>query len=296
MNNVPEINKKRKEKNLSKNVTFVIVFIVFAIYAATVIYALFWLLSNSFKTVAEWDANKFDLPKAFLKGNPIANYVSAWKELNLDGVGIPGMRTNSVWYSVGGAFIGAWFCCMTAYIISKYNFIGKKAIYAVAIFQMILPIVGNLPATYKMYNDLHITNSPLLLIVNAGGLGGNFLILYAAFQGVSDSYMDAARIDGAGQYSVFFKIMLPQVFPAMFAIMLMGFIGTWNVYMGPLLYLEDFPTLATGLMVFEQEMVYDVNMPVFFAGSMLLIVPTLALFAAFSDKILTSVSMGGLKG
>ena len=161
---------------------------------------------------------------------------------------------------------------------------------------MILPIVGNLPATYKMYNDLHITNSPLLLIVNAGGLGGNFLILYAAFQGVSDSYMDAARIDGAGQYSVFFKIMLPQVFPAMFAIMLMGFIGTWNDYMGPLLYLEDFPTLATGLMVFEQEMVYDVNMPVFFAGSMLLIVPTLALFAAFSDKILTSVSMGGLKG
>ncbi len=292
----PSINKRRKSVNVYKSVTFAIVFVIFAIYAATVIYALFWLLSNSLKTVAEWDANKFNLPKEFIKGNPIANYVTAWQELNIDGVGIPGMMMTSVWYSVGGSFIAAWFCCMTAYVISKYNFIGKKAIYAVAIFQMILPIVGNLPATYKMYNDLQITNSPLLLIVNAGGLGGNFLILYAAFQGVSNSYMDAARIDGAGQYSVFFRIMLPQVFPAMFAIMLIGFIGTWNDYMGPLLYLPDYPTLATGLMVFEKEMVYDVNMPVFFAGSMLLIIPTLVIFAAFSDKILTSVSMGGLKG
>jgi ABC-type glycerol-3-phosphate transport system permease component len=161
---------------------------------------------------------------------------------------------------------------------------------------MVLPIVGNLPATYKMYNDLNITNSPLLLVVNAGGLGGNFMILYATFQGVSNSYMEAAKIDGAGHYSIFFQVMLPQAMPTMFAIFLLGFIGSWNDYMGPLLYLEDYPTLATGLMVFEKDMIYNINMPVFYAGTVILVLPTIVLFAIFSDKMMTSVSIGGLKG
>lgn len=286
-----------ERKSFGSRFAVVLTFIIFLLYALTIIYMLFWLLTNSLKTVDEWDANKFSLPVEFIKsGLFFDNYISAWTELNYDGVGVPGMFFNSVWYSVGGAFVAVWFCCLTAYVISKYSFIGRKTIYTVAIVQMILPIVGNLPAAYKMYNDLGITNSPLLLIANAGGLGGNFLILYATFQGVSNSYMEAARIDGAGHYSIFFNVMLPQAMPTMFAIFLLGFIGTWNDYTGPLLYLEDFPTLATGLMVFEQNMTYDVNMPVYFAGTVILILPIVILFTIFSDKMMTSVSLGGLKG
>lgn len=287
----------KKPRKLSEKLAFMIVFIIFALYAFTVLYALFWLFTNSLKTVPEWDTSKFTLPKEFLKnGNPFANYISAWKELEIDGVGVPGMLFNSLWYSVGGAFIGIWFSCLTAYVVSKYNFVGRNVVYGVAIIQMILPIVGNLPATYKMYNDLGITNSPLLLVTSAGGLGGNFLIFYAIFQGVSNHYMEAAKIDGAGHYAIFFKIMLPQVRATMLSLFIMAFIGTWNDYMGPLLYLDELPTLATGLMVFEKNMIYDVNYPVFFAGVSILVLLPLILFAFFSDKMMTSVSIGGLKG
>ena len=285
------------KKSIGSKVAFGFTFIVFLLYSLTIIYTLFWLFTNSLKTVDEWDASKFSLPVEFIKsGLLFDNYIAAWTELNYDGVGVPGMLFNSVWYSVGGAIVAVWFCCLTAYVISKYTFVGRKLIYTVAIIQMVLPIVGNLPATYKMYNDLNITNSPLLLVVNAGGLGGNFMILYATFQGVSNSYMEAAKIDGAGHYSIFFQVMLPQAMPTMFAIFLLGFIGSWNDDMGPLLYLEDYPTLATGLMVFEKDMIYNINMPVFYAGTVILVLPTIVLFAIFSDKMMTSVSIGGLKG
>lgn len=295
------MGKEKKIRLKSRSFTFgassVVVFIVFAVYTATVLYALIWLLSNSFKTVPEWDVSKFSLPKDFLtSGSPFANYVSAWKELTIDGVGVPGMLINSLWYSAGGAFIGVWFCCMTAYVVAKYRFVGRNLIFSVAIVQMVLPIVGNLPAMYKMLNDLGITNSPLLLITNAGGLGGNFLIFYAMFKGVSDHYMEAARIDGAGHFAVFFHVMMPQVRPAMITLFIISFIGSWNDYMGPLLYLEDMPTLATGLMVFEKNMIYDVNYPVFFAGVVILVLLPLVLFAIFSDRMMTNVSIGGLKG
>lgn len=289
--------KTLKQKSIGSRFAFAFTFIIFCLYSFTMLYTLFWLFTNSLKTVDEWDANKFAMPLDFIKnGLFLQNYLNAWNELIYDGVGVPGMLFNSIWYSVGSAFVSVWFCCLTAYVISKYSFVGRNAIYTVAIVQMILPIVGNLPAAYKMYNDLNITNSPLLLITNAGGLGGNFLIFYATFQGISNSYMEAAKIDGAGHYLTFFKIMLPQAWPTMFAIFLLGFIGTWNDYTGPLLYLEDFPTLATGLMVFEQNMKYDVNMPVFFAGTLILILPILILFIICSDKMMTSVSLGGLKG
>jgi ABC-type glycerol-3-phosphate transport system permease component len=285
------------KKSIGSKVAFGFTFILFLLYSLTIIYTLFWLFTNSLKTVDDWDASKFSLPVEFIKsGLLFDNYTAAWTELNYDGVGVPGMLFNSVWYSVGGAFVAVWFCCLTAYVISKYTFVGRNLIYTVAIIQMVLPIVGNLPATYKMYNDLNITNSPLLLIVNAGGLGGNFMILYATFQGVSNSYMEAAKIDGAGHYSILFQVMLPQAMPTMFAIFLLGFIGSWNDYMGPLLYLEDYPTLATGLMVFEKDMIYNINMPVFYAGTVILVLPTIVLFAIFSDKMMTSVSIGGLKG
>ena len=297
METIHKNTKKTMKINLTKGIAFTLVFIVFLIYSLTVLYSLFWLINNSFKTLAEWDDSRFAFAVQNLKnGAFFDNYLSAWNELDLDGVGVPGMLFNSLWYSIGGAFVGVWFCGLTAYIVSKYRFIGREIIYGVAIFQMLLPIVGNLPATYKMYFDLGIVNSPLLLITSAAGLGGNFLILYASYQSVSDTYMEAARIDGAGHIAIFFKIIMPQVIPAMFALMLMSYIGLWNDYMGPLLYLEEFPTLATGLMVFEKEMTYDMNMPVFFAGSVILLTPTLILFAIFSDKIMTNVSTGGLKG
>jgi ABC-type glycerol-3-phosphate transport system permease component len=128
------------------------------------------------------------------------------------------------------------------------------------------------------------------------GFGTQILMFLGAMNNIPDGVLEAAKIDGAGHYSIFFQVMLPQAMPTMFAIFLLGFIGSWNDYMGPLLYLEDYPTLATGLMVFEKDMIYNINMPVFYAGTVILVLPTIVLFAVFSDKMMTSVSIGGLKG
>jgi ABC-type glycerol-3-phosphate transport system permease component len=271
---------------------------VFLLYALTIIYTLFWLFTNSLKTIDEWDASKFSLPVEFIKsGLLFDNYIAAWTELNYDGVGVPGMLFNSVWYSVGGAFVGVWFCCLTAYVISKYTFVGRNVIYTVAIIQMVLPIVGNLPATYKMYNDLNITNSPLLLIVNAGGLGGNFMILYATFQGVSNSYMEAAKIDGAGNWSIMLKIMFPMTWGTFFTVFMLCFIANWNTYTDVLLFLPSHPTLSLG--VFELSRTNENGLstvPMRMSAAVLGFLPPMILFLCFHKRLLVGLSSGGIKG
>ena len=88
--------------------------------------------------------------------------------------------------------------------------------------------------------------------------------------------------------------MLPQALPVMLTYFITGAIGAWNEYESIILYMPDWPTLAVGLFEF-QETARD-DMPAYYAGLVISMIPTIAIFAIFSDKIMRSVSIGGLKG
>ena len=161
---------------------------------------------------------------------------------------------------------------------------------------MILPVVGSLPASYKLRIDLGIYDTPWQLITATGGFGFNFLILYGFFNNVSWSYAEAALVDGASDDRIFWRIMLPQAAPAILTLTILSFIGGWNDYMGPILYYPSYPTLASGLYLYELIAKRTGNYPIYFAGALISIIPILIIFIAFQDTIVTSVSAGGLKG
>ena len=161
---------------------------------------------------------------------------------------------------------------------------------------MMIPVMGSFTAQYKLYTKLNLVNSPLILITSASGFGGTFLYVYSFFKTVSWNYAEAAFIDGAGPFTVFYKIMLPMVMPMLLAFFVMGFVGAWNDVQGPLTWLEELPTLSYGIYAYEQMAKYFANQPIYFSGVILSIIPVVILFILFQNAIMNNVSIGGLKG
>jgi ABC-type glycerol-3-phosphate transport system permease component len=236
-------------------------------------------------------------PVAWPKKLHFENYKIAFDVLEYSRTTFFGMILNSLWFSIGGAFLNVFMHCCTGYVFARYEFKGKKFMLSVAIFTMIIPIVGSLPANYKLIcGTLRINNSPLYLVTMLGGLGSNLMIMMAFFKSLDKSYAEAAFIDGASDWQVFISIMIPMAKGPILAIGIMAVISGWNNYTTPILYLDKMPTLASGLYYFNQAIQYVDNKPAYFAGVIMSMIPALILFTISSDRIMGNVVMGGLKG
>ena len=168
--------------------------------------------------------------------------------------------------------------------------------FSIAVTAMMIPVIGSSASNMKLYSALGLKNTPLYAVVSSlGGCGATFIVYYGFFKSVSWSYAEAVMIDGGGPYTIFFKIMLPQATPIMFTYALTGAIANWNEYTTMILYLPSYPTLASGLFEYKANSIRGANYPVYYAGLIISMIPTLAIFSVFSNKIMTSLSMGGLK-
>lgn len=270
----------------------IIVFIIFVLYAFTLIFALFWALSASLKTQSEFYTNVNGLPKEW----KFSNYATAFKSVQANGHNMFSMFWNSVWYSCGGAFLGVFTSSITAYVVAKYKFPGRGLIYGIALVTMMIPIVGSFPSQYKVYTALGIIDTPFLLITKAAGFGFNFIVLFSFFKTLSWTYAEAGFIDGASHLKVFFRIMLPQALPVIGSLFMVSVVGLWNEYMEPNLFLQSYPTLSSGLYIFQLEMTRGINYPVLFAGLIVSVIPVVILFVCFQKTMMESMSVGGIKG
>ncbi len=281
-----------KSKSKSYLIAKIIVFIIFAIYAFTLLYALAWAFITSFKDQFEYMKDKNGLPDVW----HFDNYLTAIKSVSVNDHGMLAMLINSLWYAGGGAVLGTLVSSMVAYVVAKYRFPGRNVLYTVALLTMMLPIVGAMPSQYKVYTTLGIINSPFMLLSLAGGFGFNFVVLYSYFKSLPWSYAEAGFLDGASHLTVFMKIMLPQAINVMGALLIVAGIGLWNDYMAPILFLRDFPTLSAGLYVYQMQTMRKLNVPVLFAGLLLSVLPVIVLFVCFQNTMMDMTMAGGLKG
>lgn len=296
-----------KRRGFSERLTYVIVFIVFAIYALSLLAPIYYLLVNSLEGLNSYldktaAGNTFALPIPPRTYPHWKNYGEAFREMVCRGkssktkIGLPAMFFNSLWYTILTAIFGIISSSFSAYALSRYKFIGRNLIYGIAIFTMTVPIIGSLGASIKLIKSMNLMNTPLYLVTAFGGLGFNFLVLYGFFKNLSWSYAEAVFIDGGGHFTAFFKIMLPQAKASIFTLFLMAFIGAWNDYQTPLLYLPDYQTLASGLYKIQTRMLEEGRDPLLYAGLFISMVPVIILFSCFSNTIMKNFTMGGLKG
>ena len=305
-----EVIKKSKEggillqRSRKEKILYGVVFAIFLIYGITLIFPFLYLLVNSFQDGLDYILNltakkPFALPKVWHFENYKTALTKGMYAIS-PGTGrmiyLPEMFLNSIWYCslvIFGSVMGS---SLTGYCLSKFRFRGRGLLYSIAIITMTMPIVGATGSAFKLISTLGIYNSPLYVIFSSiNCFGFNFLVMYAFFSNISWSYAEAVYIDGGNDFTVFFKIMLPQAKAPLLTLAIMSFIASWNEYMQVLLYLPDFPTVASGLYR-AQFLLREAQFPTYFAGLVISILPLLIVYSAFSNVIMSNFTMGGLKG
>lgn len=283
----------RKSHDYGYRITKWVVFLVFLIYAISLLYPFIWMLISSFKTPEDFDLNIYGWPTEFI----FANILDALA-YEIDGQSIGNMFLMSVFYTVVGTAINVFFSACAAYALSKFKFPGRGLIYGLAIFTMVVPIVGTLPAQVQMMETLHLDGDNAMigvLFLYSGSFGFNFILLYSAFSSISDSYIEAASIDGAGRMKTFFKVVVPQAKGSLVACAVLQAINYWNDYSTPRLFLpRGHTTLAVGLQSLQSRA--QGNYPQIFASMMIAVIPILIIYLIFQKRIIESTNAGGLKG
>ena len=296
MQNANVLKQKRSNKikrGKGESVFMWIMFALFLFYALSVILPFLWMIMNSLKSNGEFFENWNSFPSRL----KFENYADAFEKINYNDTNLIGMFFNSVILTVENTLAAVIFPLMTAYVIAKYPYKFCKFLYRLALVVQVLPTIGSLPVEYKLVYDLGINDNFFLIwILSSGSFSFNFLILYAGFRSVSWTYAESAMIDGAGHYTVFFKIMLPQAKPFITAIAITTFISQWNNYNTPFLYLDRYPTMALGLYDFQQKQLYGTQMAPLFAGIILSVLPVAVLFTAMQKTIMENTVAGGIKG
>lgn len=275
-----------------KSPVFIVMSVIFTLIALTYVLAFLWGIMAGFKSHTEVIMEPFKLPTVW----HWKNYIDVFTMLEIQKTNMLGMIGNSLLLALVGPILTLLGSSLLAYAVSKYKFPGRNVLLAINVVVITLPIIGSAASTYRVFSALGMINSPLLLINYIGCFGANFLYMLSCFNGVSNTYMEAASIDGAGHYTILFKIMLPMAWGTMSALWILQIVGVWNDTGTALLYWPKKPTLATGIYLFNQDMAYKARMDIMIAATVISAIPPLILFAFFHKKILANVTFGGIKG
>ncbi len=317
--------KKTKKKFSIFNVLLILVFVVLLLYSLSFILLISWGFLTSLKSVIDFTdlGNVLGLPDPNLSKNELkfSNYSLVLNSFKFPVgdksfyssifglISKPKFETNFlhlIWnsaaYAVGGSLIHTMTTATVAFICAKYRFKYTEVIYTTALIVMMIPIVGAYPSELKLLQDLGLYNSYLgMWLQKMTFTGLYFFVFYAFFRGIPDSYIEAAEVDGAPQFTIYLTIIMPLAIKILSTVMLLSFIDYWNNYQVALLYHPSYPTLAYGVFSMSTQTLnsnvekgaWDTPQKV--AACMMLALPLITLFIIFRNKILGDVSMGGLK-
>lgn len=283
--------KRFQRKSRSEIILHCVVSALFTLVAASYLYVLVWMVLAGLKEHTDLIMDPFGLPSMW----KWFNYIEVFTSLEVNGNNFLDMLFNSVWFSVIGTFTAQFFSLTLAYAATKYTFPGSKWIYPIILVMATFPIYGTGGAAYKLMLDLHlIDNYAQVLFPQVFG----FTVLYymSFVKSLSWSYAEAAMIDGAGDFGIFFRVMLPQMKPIFGALFLSNWVTSWNSYEGAMINIPNLPTLPVGIYQFNVEMTARMRLDMLFAACVLVCLPSIILFAVFNKTMTSSVSIGGLKG
>ena len=290
------------KQKIHKQILPTIAFIVMCLFTITLIVPVVWSIITSFKSNLDFIRNPFGLPKEWHFENFITVFEKMYITLDMDTgsrpVYLPELFMNSFLWSIASAFTTILSRCLVAYVVAKYDFKLGHVIYSTVIITMILPIVGALPSSLTIMKTMGVYDNFFgLAFIKISFTGSEFLFFYAAFKGISWNYAEAAFIDGAGHAKVMFSIMIPLIMPTIFALGLLNFITHWNEWTATLIYIPSLPVAAYALYKFQNNTGNATSgVPFVMISCMWIILPIVVLFVTFRNKLMGSITMGGLKG
>ncbi len=327
-----KILKKERQKKNKFTPLAIVLLVLLILYCLTILYSLFWSVLTSLKINNNvFEYSKFGFPNyslwKTLNGNRTERRIAAavkaaeedggalfytyrniWKYFYItvssnNVVHMPRMYLNSFIYAFGSAFTSTFVPCVAAYLCARYNFKFSKIMRNTVIVVMIIPIIGSMPSEIAMAKRLGMLDTFWgLWIMKANFLGLYFLVFYDIFKAMPMAFTEAAKIDGATNMQILIQIGLPLAKNTISTVFLIRFVEFWNDYQTPMVFMSSFPTVAKGLNdlingnlaisgTFNPQ-----QTPARMAAVVMTGLPVLVLFLVFQNKLMSNLTMGGVKG
>ncbi len=188
---------------------------------------------------------------------------------------------------------------MVAYGFSRLEWRGREVLFGLLVATMMIPFPVVMVPLYSLFRSLGMVGTLKPLWVGSFFANAfNVFLLRQFFRTIPKDLSEAARIDGCGEFRIFWQIILPLCTPALVVVGLFTFLGAWNDYLGPLIYLTDEKdfTLALGLDAMKSSESGATEWPYLMAASTLVILPVIALFFVAQRKFVEGIAMTGIKG
>jgi multiple sugar transport system permease protein len=258
-----------------------------ALMAAFSLFPLLWMVSVSFMPPGA--ASSYPPPVL-----PVHPSWDNYRELFAQ-AGMASYVVNSVAVACGVTLSSVLFNVMAGYAFAKLRFAGREALFKTLLGALVIPGQVAMLPLFLMLKQMGLVNSWAGVIVpGMAGVFGIFLVRQYA-QTLPDELLEAARIDGAGEWRIFTTIVLPLLKPIVVTLAMFSFLGSWNDFMWPLIVLTDssLHTLPVALASLSREHVQDSELMM--AGSVVTILPALLLFLALQRYYLQGLTMGSIK-
>jgi multiple sugar transport system permease protein len=188
-------------------------------------------------------------------------------------------------------------CSMAAYAFARLRFPGRGILFAIILSALMIPIQATIIPVFVEIKYLHLNNSLWSLILPGVTSAFGVFLLRQYFLTIPNELEDAARIDGANQWQIFSRVMLPLVAPALAVLAILTFNGYWNEYFRPLIFLAtpDRYTLPVGLVNLRGQFGSG-SIAIVLAGVVLSLIPVLVLYVFAQKYLIEGITVGGVKG
>jgi multiple sugar transport system permease protein len=281
----------KQEKTLVDFITYALL----ALGAAIVLVPFWWMVKTSLTA----ETRLFEFPPQFFP-NPVVwkNYIEAWTALP---VSFTRFTMNTLFITVLAMTAEIFTCSLVAYGFARFNFPGRNFLFLLMLSTMMLPGVVTLVPTFILWRQLKLIDTYDPMTIGAWFAWGPayIFLLRQFFLSLPKEIEEAARIDGANTFQIYWHIMLPLVRPALLAIAVLSFIGNWNNFQGALIYLnsgEKYP-LIMALKFFEETLSKEApKFHYMMAMTTMMSIPLLALYFFMQRTLIEGITAGAVKG
>ncbi len=294
-------SKKTTASERVQSTIVAIIWFLFFTYTLTLLYMYAFVLINSFKDNWDFTTNLFGLPSSPL----LDNYKNALINLRVKlyyttppkTFYIEDLLLNSGIYIAISATVATLTPCVVAYAASRFDFKFNKFLDAAVVIAMVLPVVNSTPSELTILRSMNIYDTYLAMPwLRLTFLGTNYLFFKAGFKGLSNSYSEAAQLDGANYFTIMVKVEIPMISNILLIIFILQAMGFWADWQIPYVFYPTKPTIAYALynLQFTDEPALTFE-GLKLAATILSSIPTLILFVAFRKKMMGGLSFSGLK-
>lgn len=274
---------KRATRSISKHTVLMIIGVIFAL-------PLYWLVTSSLKTQVQssafppaWWPHPVDVhnyPEAF-RSAPFGTYFR-----------------NTLFYCISTVVGVTLSSSLVAYGFARIQWKGRDALFMVMLATMMLPFLVTMIPQFVLFHYLGLVGTLLPLIIPTffGGSVFSTFLLRQFFMTIPESLSDAARVDGASEFLIYWRIILPLARPALATVALFQFIFAWNDFLGPLIYTTNPSTytLALGLQHFLSS--YNIQWGLLMAGAAIMTAPIVFIFFFAQKTFIQGINITGLRG